>query len=142
FENGMIRGNALTGRYLIVPGRMFPTEAENLRQYENAVPDPVREELLEATEKAEESLVPLARFVRRHPHSPLSIPAYFDLIDRARTASYDRAKFEKLAGEYLETARWWGPRMEVRIFLELGLALSRHEYLPELALEYLTAAEE
>ncbi|MGE5193766.1 MAG: hypothetical protein ACM3U2_14820 [Deltaproteobacteria bacterium] len=142
FENGTIRGNALTGPNTIAPARMVPTEAKNLRQYENAVPDPAREELFEAVEKAEESLAPLSRFVRRHPRSPLAIPAYLDLIGQARTAAYDRAKFEKLAAEYLQAARWWGPRMELRAYLEMGLALSRHEYLPELALEYLNRADQ
>jgi hypothetical protein len=140
FQNGVVLGNAVTGRESIVTARIVPTEVRNLRQYEDPVPDPARGEWLDAAGQ-EEAFGPLSRFVRRHPESPLTIPACRELISLAQSQGYDRAKFEKLAGEYLHLAGRWGPRMELRAKIDLGLLLSRHEFLPELALEYLTAAD-
>ncbi len=54
--------------------------------------------------------------------------------------NWNREKFEKLANEYLTTARRWGPRIELQATIDLGVVLSRKDHLPELALEYLTKA--
>src|SRR5262245_48852805 len=140
FQNGVVLGNAVTGRESIVTARIVPTEVNSLRQYADPVPDPARGEWLDAAGQ-EEALGQLSRFVRRHPESPLMIPACRELLSLARSEGYDRAKFEKLAGEYLHLAGRWGPRMELRAKVDIGLSLSRHEYLPELALEFLTAAD-
>jgi hypothetical protein len=88
FENGIVRGNCLTGRDAVAAARMVPTDARNLRDYENPVPDPALEEFFEARD-AKESIVPLSLFVRRYPRSPLAIPAYLKLIDHARAAGFD-----------------------------------------------------
>ncbi|HEY2252297.1 MAG TPA: hypothetical protein VGH74_14585, partial [Planctomycetaceae bacterium] len=49
-------------------------------------------------------------------------------------------KLEKLASEYVTTARRWGPRIELQATIDVGAILSRKDHLPELALEYLNAA--
>src|SRR5262249_11375799 len=100
FQNGTVRGNALTGRDLIAPARMIPTEVKNLRQYNDPVPDPARAEWLEAAGQ-EEAFGPLSRFVRRHPESPLAISASRELLRLAQAEGFGRPKFEKLAGDYL-----------------------------------------
>lgn len=141
FENGIVRGNVMLGRNTVLAARMVPTEVKSMRGYDNPLPDPAREEFLDAAGQ-DESFGALSRFVRRRPHSPLALAAYVDLVSQARTEGCDRERFEKLAGEYLQTARLWGARLETRAYLDMGLALSRHEYLPGLALEYLTRAAE
>ena len=140
FQNGIVRGNALTGRDLVAPARMIPTEIKSLRQYIDPLPDPARAEWLDASGE-EESFGPLSRFVRRHRDSPLAISASRELLGLARAEGFDRPRFEKVAGDYLQLAGRWGPRMELRARIDIGVLLSRHEYLPELALEYLDAAE-
>jgi hypothetical protein len=140
FENGTVRGNYLMGPHAPMPARMVPTDAGNLPEHENAVPDPALEEFFEARD-AKEPIAPLSKFVRRYPQSPLAISAYLKLIDHACAAGFDRGKFDKLGSEYLQAARRWGPRMELRAFVDMGVALSQHESLPELALEYLNAAD-
>jgi hypothetical protein len=141
FQNGTVRGNALTGRDLVAPARMIPTEVKNLRQYNDPVPDPARAEWLDAAGQ-EEAFGPLSRFVRRHPESPLAISASRELLRLAQAEGFDHPKFEKLAGDYLQLATRWGPRMELRARIDIGVMLSRHDFLPELALEYLTAVGE
>jgi len=141
FEGGLVRGDVLVGRSTVMPARMVPTEVKNMRGYDNPVADSAREEFLDAAGQ-DEAFGALSRFVRRHPQSPLALAAYAELITQARTEGFDRGKFEKLAGEYLQAAKFWGARLQIRAFVDMGLALSRHEYLPELALEYLTGAQQ
>jgi hypothetical protein len=140
FQEGVVRGNVLSVRETLHAARMVPTEAKNLRQYDNPLPDPARDEWVAAAGQ-DEPFAPLSRFVRRRPASPLAIAAFHELIGLAQAEGLDRSKFEALAGEYLQSARRWGPRMELRATIDLGLILSRHEYLPDLALEYLNTAD-
>src|SRR5262245_6336050 len=74
FQKGVVLGNAITGRESIVAARIVPTEVNSLRQYADPVPDPARGEWLDAAGQ-DEAFGPLSRFVRRHPESPLTIPA-------------------------------------------------------------------
>lgn len=141
FEKGTIRGSALLGRSRVLPARLEPTDVKNMRDYDKPIPDPAREEYQDAA-KQEESFGLMSRFVRRRPESPLAIPAFLDLVAQARSVGYDRAKFETLAGDYLRSAKLWGGRMELRAYVEMGLLLSRYEYLPDLSLEYLTTADQ
>jgi len=62
-------------------------------------------------------------------------------MGQAREAGLERSKFEAIASDFIESARLWGPRMELRADVDMGLFLSAHEYLPELSLEYLNRAE-
>src|SRR5262249_35053190 len=141
FADGIVRGSALIGSSSLMPARILPTEIKNMRGYDNPLPNAARDEYLEPAGQ-DESFNALSRFVRRHPQSPLALPAYIELVSQAQSEKFDREKFEKLAGEYLQTARLWGPRFETRAFIDMGLTLSRHDYLPELALEYLDMANQ
>jgi hypothetical protein len=141
FEGGFVRGNVLFDTFAVVPARMVPTDVKNMRGYDKPVADRARDDFLEAVGQ-DSSFAALSRFVKRHAQSPLALPAYAELIGQARTEKYDREKFEKLAAEYLQTARFWGERLETRAYVDMGLTLSRRDYLPELALEYLDKAQE
>src|SRR5262245_9701084 len=95
FQEGIVRGNVLSGRTLLVPARMIATDLKNMRKYDEPIPDAAREEFVDAAGQ-EESFGPLSRFVRRHPRSPLAIPAYRDLIIQFPAAGGEREKFERL----------------------------------------------
>jgi hypothetical protein len=140
FENGALRGNIIPARSVVLPARLVPTDLTTMKRYDDPVSDPVREEYLDAAGQ-DESLGALSRFVRKNARSPLALAAWLLLIGQARDADFDRPKFESLAAAFFETARRWGPRMELRACVDMGLFLSTHNYLPELALEYLTRAE-
>ena len=140
-ENGVVRGNMLIAGSTILPARLLPTDVKNLRNDAEPVPDAAREDFIDAAGQ-EESFVPLTRFVRRHPESPLAIPGFMDLIAHAKAAGYDHEKFEKLAADYRHTASVWGPRMELKADVDLGISLAKQAFLPELALQYLTTANE
>ena len=139
FEDGVVRGNVSLGRALVTPAWMEPTQISNMRKYDDPVRDPAQADFADAAGQ-ENATGALARFIHRHPDSTLSLAAYQDLVVLAADDKLDREKFEKLAGEYLAAARRWGPRIELQATIDLGTILSRKEYLPELALEYLTLA--
>lgn len=141
FENGTVRGSLMIGAGKVVPARMVPTDVKNMRRYDDPVADPAREEFIDAVGQ-EESFGPLLRFARRHPQSPLTVTAFVELIGHAKSEGYDRERFEKLAAEYIQAAKSWGPRIELRAYVELGTMLSRSEFQPELALSYLNTAEQ
>jgi hypothetical protein len=140
FENGLVRGNIIPASSVVLAARLLPTELASMKRYDDPVPDPAREDYLDAAGQ-EDSFGPLSRFVRKNPRSPLALPAFLLLMGQARDGGFDRPKFEALAADFVESARLWGPRMELRAFVDTGLFLSTHEYLPELALEYLDRAE-
>jgi hypothetical protein len=140
FENGLVRGNIIPARSAVMTARLLPTDLASMKRYDEPVKDPAREEYLDAAGQ-DDSFGPLSRFVRRHPKSPLALPAFLLLTRQARDAGLERPKFEAIAAEFLESARLWGPRMELRAYVEMGLFLSAREYLPELGLEYLNRAE-
>ncbi len=140
FENGLVRGNIMPARSVVMAARLLPTDLTSMKRYGEPVPDPAREDYLDAAGQ-EDSFGPLSRFVRRHARSPLALPAFVLLMGQARDAGLERPKFEAIAAEFLESARLWGPRMELRAYVDMGLFLSVHDYLPELGLEYLNRAE-
>lgn len=139
FEDGVVRGNVLVGRNMLTPAWMEPTEIGNMRKYDSPVRDPAQDEFSEAAGQ-ENPNGALARFIRRHPDSILSLMAYQELVSLAADEKLDREKFETLAGEFLAAARRWGQRIELQVMIDLGATLSRKEHLPELALEYLNGA--
>jgi hypothetical protein len=140
FENGLVRGNLIPARSVVMAARLLPTDLTTMKRYDEPVKDTSREDFLDAAGQ-EDSFGPLSRFVRRHARSPLALPAFLMLMSQARDAGLDRPKFEAIAAEFLESARLWGPRMELRAYVDMGLLLSVHDYLPELGLEYLNRAE-
>ena len=52
-----------------------------------------------------------------------------------------KADFEKLIVDYRKLAEPWGKPMQMRCYVDVGLALVRGNHLPELGLKYLDAAE-
>ncbi len=141
FEGGIVRGNVRLGGSAVMPARMVPTDVKNMRGYDRPVADPSRDEFLEAAGQ-DSSFAALSRFVKRRQQSPLALPAFLELVGQARIEKYDREQFEKLAEDFLQAARLWGPRLETGAYVDMGMALSRRDYLPELALEYLNKANE
>jgi hypothetical protein len=124
----------------MLAARLVPTDLTTMKGYDDPLADPAREEYLDAAGQ-EESFGPLSRFVRKYPRSPLALAAFLLLIGQAREADLDRTKFESVAADFFESARLWGPRMELRAYVDTGLFLSTHNYLPDLALEYLNRAD-
>jgi len=141
FENGEVRGNLLAARSLLLPARLVPSEAKSMSSYGEPVADPAREEYADASQQ-EDPFGPLLKFVRRHPESPLALAAYADLTSLAGKHGYDREKFDALGQGFVKSAAVWGPRLELLAYCSMGLSLSRRDQLPDLALEYLTTAEE
>src|SRR6185437_16897029 len=97
------------GRTVVTPAWMEPTELGSMRKYDSPVPDPALQEFSDATAQ-ENATGALGRFIRRHPDSALALSAYQDQVSLAADDKLDREKFEKLANDYLATARRWGPR--------------------------------
>ncbi|MBI3860281.1 MAG: hypothetical protein HY290_00135 [Planctomycetia bacterium] len=141
FSEGIIRGTA-AGHGMVAAVRMEPTDLTAMREkYDSGQPDPHHQEFLQAV-SLENPTGALSRFTRRHPLSPLSLSAFQVLVSHAANDARPRDQVEQLAAEYRALAAKWGPRMELQALVDLGGALSTKDYLPDLALEYLTAAHD
>lgn len=141
FENGRVRGNMLSPPSLLAPARLEPTDAKNMSKHREPLPDPIRDEFISALQQ-DEPFGPLLRMVRRHPDSPLTLGAWAELLDLAGKQGFDRARFEELGSGFVKSATVWGPRLEVLGYTSVGLSLSRRDLFPDLALEYLTTAQQ
>jgi hypothetical protein len=143
FFDGIVRGTITGGPSpIIIPARMEPTDLTTMRKkYDDAIPDPHFDEFVQAVSQ-ENPAGALTRFIRRHPLSSLTLPAYQALVLQAAGEAESREKFEKLADEYRAVASKWGPRMELQALVDLGAALSVKDRLPDLSLQYLTEAHQ
>lgn len=139
FENGTVRGSLQIGRNALFPARLVPTSIKSMNAYNEPLADATRGEFIDASQQ-EDSFGPLLGFVRKYPESPMALVAYAELINQARKQGYDREKFESLGVAFVKSAATWGPRFETLAYASLGLALSRRDFLPELALDYLGTA--
>jgi len=140
FSDGVVRGSVLAGQTIVYPAWMEPTELNDMRRYDMPQKDQATEDFVDAAGQ-EHAAVSLNRFVRRHVASPLALAAFQELLPLTIGEKPERGKFEKLADDYLAACRRWGPRIELQGYVTLGIHLSRKELLPELALDYLNAAE-
>lgn len=143
FVDGVVRGTIVGGpNPVIFPARMEPTDQTSMRKnYDEPSPDPAYEEFVQAVSQ-ENPNGSLTRFLRKHPKSSLAITACQVLISNAVRESLPRERLEKLANEYRALAAQWGPRMELQALVDLGVALSIRDYLPELSLNYLSEAHQ
>lgn len=140
FEKGAIRGNIAVGEGAVVPARLVPTDVNDMRKYDEGLEAKGRDAFIEAAGD-DEPFTAFRRFVRKYPDSPLALEAYRGLIQQSKEAGYDEAKFQKLADEYLQTAKGWGERLELRANVDVGVLLSKHDFLPEISMKYLKQAE-
>ena len=140
FDNGTVWGIILVGGEAVIPARLISTKASSLKKYDEPQESPGRDAFSDAASK-EEPFGPLLRFARQHTDSPLALDAFQELIGRAKSEKYDEAKFRKLIDDYRQTARKWGELIELRAVIDAGVVLSKTDYLPDLALEYLNTAE-
>ncbi|MFN0052820.1 MAG: tetratricopeptide repeat protein [Planctomycetales bacterium] len=139
-EQGVIRGNILVAGQRVLAARMAPSELTSMRKYAEAVSAPARDAFVAAVTQ-EESFEPLRTFARRYAVSPMALEALQELMRQAISQRKDEAAYRKIATEYVKTAHVWGSRMATRATMELGVALSQADLLPELSLEYLRSAE-
>jgi hypothetical protein len=143
FLDRIVRGTVIGGPgAAIIPARLEPTDQKTLgKKYEDLAADPLYEEFVQSISQ-ENPTGALTRFIRRHPLTPLTIGAFQGLVSYAVGEKHSRERFEKLADEYRALAVKWGPRMELQALVDLGAALSVKDYLPDLALAYLTEAQQ
>src|SRR5262249_20658302 len=120
--------------------RLLPTEVASLKKKAEPVPTAGRAEFLEAI-AAEAPFDGLMKFVQAHGDSPLALYAYEKLIELSPSKGQKQDQFKKLAEDYQLAAGYWGPRFELKALIDLGVLMSRADFLPQLALEYLRAAE-
>lgn len=135
FDKGVVRGSLAVGGMLI-PARMMPSELTAIPADIKPTPIPGFDDFTSA-----DTIEELQKFIQENPGSPLVLDAYDQLTDLARDKRYKEPEFKKLAEGYLEAASRWGARIELKSLVELGVTLSRSDYLPQLAIEYLNAAE-
>jgi hypothetical protein len=139
-DKGTVWGSIFVGGEAAIPARLVATKASSLKKYDAPQESPGRDDFIDAISK-DEPFGPLLRFARQNADSPLALDVFKELIGRSRTEKYDEAKMRKLVDDYRRTARRWGPLLELRAVIDAGAILSRSDYLPELALEYINTAE-
>ncbi|MSR59165.1 MAG: hypothetical protein EXS05_16240 [Planctomycetaceae bacterium] len=140
-DQGKVFGETVVGGRMLMPTRLLATESSSLKQVAQPQTTGGREDFIAAI-SSDDSLEGFQKFVKRHSESPLALDAYADLIAHVKERGYDRKNFETLAKDYQAASAKWGPLFELKSQIDLGLSLSRTDFLPELALEYLTSAEQ
>lgn len=137
--DSLVRGNVVFDSGVMSIAWLHPTEAGSLDEFE---PKQAKgNDDFEAVFAAEDSLTAFREFASKHNDSPLALLAYQQLLQSAKDDGLDVETVEKVAQEYFQTARQWGGRVESQALLNAGFALSRTNYLPELAVRYLNEVE-
>ncbi len=140
-KGGQLLGNVLFAERETDPASMVRTRAENTQQ--NATPtDSVGREKLATLVQAGVDFAKLREFPIRNPESPMSLEIYNNLFGDLASQGYDEEATRKMAEEYEEVARRWGPRMVGRAQFNIGFQLASSMFQPQLAVEYLDKAEQ
>lgn len=140
-DQGKVLGGITVAGQLLMPTRLVPTDVSSLKQYEEPRSTIGYQDFVSAV-SGDETYADLSNFVKRHPDSPLALDAYLTMVSKARENGVKRQDFETLAADFLEYAARWGSVFRVKSLVEMGVILSRSNYQPDLALEYLTTAEQ
>jgi hypothetical protein len=142
FLDGVVRGSIVGGSNpMAYPARLEPTDETTMKKYEDPAADPLYQEFVQSVSK-DNPIGALTRFVRRHPLSSLTINAFQTLVSQSAHDRVPLEKFENLAEEYRTLAAKWGARLELQALVDVGVALSVKDHLPELSLTYLTEAQQ
>lgn len=139
-QDGTVRGTIDISGQVVVPAWLAPTQAANLAKNGEPVPTLGQAEFMKAI-GPNPAVGPLQAFVRNFDDSPLALDAYGQLLGAAKADQLDEAAVSKLAEEFLQAAKKWGPRIELRANIDIGLVLSSQNEFPDLALAYLNNAE-
>lgn len=138
-QKGAVRGT-IAVKQSIRTALLMATDAASLKDYPEDMPSEGQQEYIKAVSAAE-PFEPLRRFATQFGESPLALDAYANMLALAKTANLDEPAVRKLADSFMQTAKIWGPRIEMRVNIDIGLTLSSTDTFPELALAYLNSAE-
>lgn len=141
FQEGFIRGTLKASPTEVYLTRLLPTDEKSLDRFDPKGLPPgadVFENLLKSKDLKPEDLMALAR---EHRTSPLTQDIYTSLMNGSSGAKLDEAMLKELITDYLNSAKIWGPRWEVRAEMIIAVNLINGRQHTRLALEHLDAAE-
>jgi len=139
FAEGRIRGSVVFSTMGCEPIFYLPTELDSIKALQ-PVELAGREDLSRAVQSSNE-LEDLKKFCEKFTNSPLALAGYARQLVIAKSNKLDAAAVEALKAEFLENARKWGPRMQLKARLDYAMILANNKYFPEMALAELDALE-
>lgn len=138
-DKGTVWGSVAVDQQFILPARLDATTAKSLKG-EEALPSAGREDFVKNQEE-ENSFAAFEKFVKKFPDSPLAFDAYRHLLNESKKKGLKESQVQELVDDYLKYAQRWGSRLELKAVIDTGVILARNEFLPEMAMKYLAAAE-
>lgn len=138
-DAGVVRGSVLIPGQVCNVARLEATDTSTLSDKPPYLPSPGRDAFLTAL-KTDNRSEAVRQFIAANPGSPLVHSAYLELIASVDEDQPDDA-IRQLADAYLAEAQRWGGRIEIVSQAYIALTLSGMGNRPDLAMQYLEAAE-
>ena len=141
FRDGVVYGHALIGGRHCEPARLTATALDTLSTFREPVETPGKQDFMQVSQvPPEERHAAMQKFCDQHPHSPLAMPVYMQMLSSARAAGMKPEEIKQLAEKYFAAAKFWGERYEKYSRMSAGYLLSVTGADAELGLELLDAA--
>lgn len=140
-DKGVVYGSLTVGDRGVVPARLVPTDEVPADSLDKPQPTPGNKEIEEAFQ-TKQPLPELDKYIESFPDSPLVLDAHRARVMLSKQEKLSADQVQQLAESYLTAARRWGPQIELKAHLDIGLALARQESLHDLAMKHLDEAEE
>ena len=141
FQEGFIRGTLKASPTEIYLTRLLPTDQASLERFDPRGLPPcsdVFEAQMKSKDLKPEELMAAARECRT---SPLTQDIYTTLMNGSAGAKFDEAMIKELIADFQASAKFWGPRWQVRTEMIMAVSLINGRQFARLALENLDAAE-
>ncbi|MAT14002.1 MAG: hypothetical protein CMJ46_01885 [Planctomyces sp.] len=142
-KDGIVYGTIFANQRMLLPLRMFATDATSLStdQNERGRPTPRTEKFLAAL-KSEQPQNALYEFTEKYPDNPYSLNAFRRVFALVPTKDFSQEYLQKAADRYLEITKLYGERMEFDTLQMITFNLLESNKNPELAETYLAKLEE
>ena len=134
FQEGFIRGTLKASPSEIYLTRLLPTDEKSLERFDPRGLPPgsdVFEAHMKNKELKPEDLMVSAREYRT---SPLTQDIYSTLMNGSAGAKFDEATIKELIADYEASAKFWGPRWQVRTEMIMAVSLINGRQFTKLGL--------
>jgi tetratricopeptide (TPR) repeat protein len=139
-DKGTVYGALSFGERGVMPARLLSMDALAVDSIDQPQPAAGNKELEEAFQ-TKKPLPELEKFIESFTDSPLVLDAQRARLMLARQEKATSEQASRYAESYLASARRWGPVIETKAHVDIGVTLAKVESLQELALKHLEAAE-
>lgn len=139
-DKGVVFGSLAVGDRGVVPARLIAMDAVQVDSIDKPQPAPGSSEF-EALFQSKKAVEEIERFIESFPDSPLVLEAHSGRLRMSQKDKVAAKQLPQYAEGYLKGARRWGPLLELRANVDIGVMLAKAEGQQELAMKYLNEAE-